>query len=967
MSSRLRFSVLGPVRAWQGDTKLNLGAPQQRAVLTMLLLAAGRQVTLDALINGLWEDDPPPTATGTVRTYVSRLRRGLEAGGGAEAGPIESAGTGYIIPANYGTLDLDVFQQMVADARTLKAGDPAERVQAAALLRDALRLAQGEPLADIPGPYASSQRVRITELLMGAAEERLALDIELGGHVAAAAELSTLLADHPMRERLSELLMLALYRSGRQIDALAVFEKARRMLAEGFGVDPGPALQEMQQRILRMDESLTNPPHPRSPQSGDAAPEGSFTMVPAPAPTTPAQLPADLPVFAGRSRELARLNELLDDNASPSAAVTITTIDGMAGMGKTALAVHWAHQVADRFPDGQLYVNLRGFDPSGSAMTAGEALRGFLEALGMAPQRIPDDLDAQASRYRSMLHGRRILVLLDNAHDAAQVRPLLPGAPGCLVIVTSRNRLFGLITTHGARSVTLKPLPMEEAQQTLAARLGTARLAAEPHALEEILDRCAGLPLALAVVAARVTAYEDLPLCDIASELRDAATRLDALSTSDTAADVRAVLSWSYRLLSEPAQRLFRLLSVHCGPDVSRNTVASLAGLPRAEVQSLLAELTSARLLTEHRPGRLALHDLTWVYATELSGAHDSLEDRHAALGRLLDYYLHTSHAAHLLLRPNFAAPKPSVARPEVIPEQLSNYQQAMGWFDAERQVLQAAVGHAAQHGFRGQAWQLALTLQRFYQRQGYWYDWAATMRSALRAALDADDLAGQAHIRRSLADACHLLGQDTEAVAELERARALSGCMSSTVEQAYLHSIFGAIFAHQGSHKEAVAHYRQAYDCYQAADHRTGQAEALKGIGGCYGQQGRYGKATSLVFDAMTIYRELGDPNGEGDCWVRLGEFHHLLGEHEQALACYGRAVVVWRGLGNRAGEALTLVSLGDSALAAQDCGQAREAWEKALTMLTELGLPAADSVRRKLHRLREPETARLPDLAYR
>lgn len=964
----VKFSVLGPVRAWRGDVELNLGAPQQRAVLALLLLAQGRQVTLDGLINGLWGDDPPNAAVGTVRTYVSRLRRGLDAGGGSSsaAAIIESAGTGYVARVAPGALDLDLFERMTADARALEGGDLAEKTQAAALLRDALGLWQGEPLADIPGPYARWQRVRITELQLAVTEERLALDIDLGGHAAAAVELQTLLASYPVREQISELLMLALYRSGRQIDALAVFDNARRLLAEEFGVDPGPALQEMQRRILRTDESLIGSlQHVQPPQDGGAAPDGPLALPSAPTPepvstgpVVPAQLPADLPVFAGRRRELARLDTLLADAANSSAAV-IATVDGMAGMGKTALAVHWACQVAERFPDGQLYVNLRGFDPAGPAMTPGEALRRFLEALGVASQRIPDDLDAQASLYRSMLHGRRILVLLDNAYDMTQVRPLLPGSLGCLVIVTSRNRLLGLVSAHGARSVTLEALPVEEARETLAARLGAARFTAEPHALEEIIDRCSGLPLAIAVVAARAAVYDDFSLRDIASELRDEATRLDALSADDAAANVRAAFSWSYERLSEPARRLFRLLSVHCGPDVSRNAIASVAGLPKAEMQQLLAELTGARLLTEHRPGRFVSHDLTRVYAAELTAAHDTPGDRHAALGRLLDYYLRTSHAAHLLLRPSFEAPQPDAPRLGVAPEEPSDHRRAMAWFDAERQVLQAAVGHAAQHGFPRQAWQLALTLQQFYQRQGYWYEWAATMRAALAAALDAGDFAGQAHVRRSLAGACHLLGQDTQAIAELERAQELSSQEGHPVDQAYLHSIFGAIFAQQGSYDQAVAHYRQARARYQAADHGAGQADALTGIGACYGKQGRFGEATSLLHDALAIYGELEDPDGQGNCWLQLGEFHHLLGEHEQAMTCRRRALALMRGSANRAGEALALDSLGDSALAAGERDQAREAWQTALIALNELGLPGADSVRRKLHRLEAPGAA--------
>jgi DNA-binding SARP family transcriptional activator len=825
MSSDLKFAVLGPVRAWRGNAELGVGAPQQQAVLAMLLLANGRQVALDTVISGLWDDDPPLAATGTVRTYVSRLRHRLGSDGrGGTAGVIESAGAGYVLSAPAGALDLDVFTRLTKDAQRERASAPAGMGKAAALLHDALELGQGTPLAGVPGPYAESQRVRITELQLAATEERLALDIELGEHVAAAAELRSLLASQPTRERFSELLMLALYRSGRQTDALAVFDRVRRLLGEELGIDPGPGLREMHQRILEMDRGLIVPVRPpRIAETGPDAP------LPVPVPVVaPAQLPADLSAFVGRHRELARLSSLLDDGGQSSAAVEIAAIDGMAGIGKTALAVHWAHWAADRFPDGQLYADLRGFDPGGVAMSPEDALRGFLETLGVPPQRIPGDFGAQASLYRSMLNGRRILVLLDNVRDIEQVRPLLPGSPGCVVLITSRNRLPGLIAAHGAHAVSLDTLPADEARQAMAVRLGSARLAAEPDALDEIIDRCGGLPLAMAVVAARATVYQDLSLAEIASELRDARTRLDALSADGAAADVRAVFSWSYRLLSVPARRLFRMLSVHGGPELSSNAAASLAGLPRAEIQPLLAELTGARLLTEHRPGRFTSHDLTRVYAAELSATEDAEDDRRDALGLLLDYYLHTAYRAHLLLQPTFAAPDPGAAQPGVTSDELSGYQQAMGWFAAEREALQAAVRHAGQSKFYAQAWLLALTLQH-----------------------------------------------------------------------------------------------------------------------------------------AMTIYRELGDLNGESGCWVRLGEFHHLLGEHEQALSCHRRAVALWRGLGNRADEAVTLISLGDSALAAGKPAQAREAWESAVTILTELGLPAASSVCRKLASLAERWDRRAPVLA--
>jgi DNA-binding SARP family transcriptional activator len=688
--TEVKFSVLGPVRAWREDTELNLGAPQQRALLAVLLLAAGRQVTLEAIINGLWEDDPPPTAVGTVRTYVSRLRRFLQPGGPERGtGLIRSEGTGYVVPVEARVLDLERFDRMTKDARTLISRGSQFNAQAATLLRDALKLRQGEPLADIPGPYASLQRVRINELQLAAAEERLALDIELGGHGSAVAELQSLLVAYPMRERLSELLMLALYRAGRQIDALAVYESTRRLLGDEFGIDPGPALREMQQRILQTDETLLpkeQPPHIA--ESIPDVPQDPPTVASGVGPAAmPAQLPGDLPVFAGRRRELGRLDSLLAETSVPRVGVMITAIDGLAGVGKTTLAVRWAREIASQYPDGQLYADLRGFGPDEAAASPSEVLSGFLEALGVDPALIPEDAQARAGLYRSMLRGRQVLVLLDNARDVEQVRPLLPASPGSLVIVTSRNRLLSLVTAYGARAVTLEPLPRHEAEALLSARIGEMRLAAEPQALDGIIDRCAGLPLALAVVAARAVIYEDLPLSEIARELRDSRTSLDALSTDDAAADMRTVLSWSYRLLSEPARRLFRLLSVHSGPDISRGAAASLAGLTKAEAQPLIAELTGARLLSEHRPGRLSSHELTQVYAAELGTSYDTPADRREALARMLDYYLHMSYGAHVRLRPHFVAPEPDVDRPGVTLEEFSGHQQATAWFDAEWQA----------------------------------------------------------------------------------------------------------------------------------------------------------------------------------------------------------------------------------------------------------------------------------------
>ncbi|MGW0579093.1 AfsR/SARP family transcriptional regulator, partial [Streptomyces sp. NPDC002920] len=428
----------------------------------------------------------------------------------------------------------------------------------------------------------------------------------------------------------------------------------------------------------------------------------------------PAQLPADLATFAGRRAELARVVAL---SAADAPGMRIAVVSGMGGIGKTTLAVRWAHRIAHRFPDGQLYVNLRGFDPGGTATDPGEALRGFLEGLGVPPQRMPAGTDAQTGLYRSLLARRRVLILLDNARSAEQVRPLLPGSPGCMVVVTSRDRLLGLVTAEAAHPVALDRLPPAEARESLVRRLGAERVSAEPAAVEEIVARCAGLPLALAVVATRAATHPGFPLAAIAADLREARDSLDAFADSDPAGDVRAVLSCSYRALSPPAARLLRLLSLHPGPDVTVPAAAAVADGTPAAARRLLTELTGAHLLTEHAPGRFSCHDLLRTYAMELAAEHDGTAGREAAVRRTLDHYLHTAHTAARLYSPWFMASSLSEAAPGARPESFADDGQALRWYTAERRVLHALAASARERGHDGHVWRLAWALERFMDR----------------------------------------------------------------------------------------------------------------------------------------------------------------------------------------------------------------------------------------------------------
>jgi tetratricopeptide (TPR) repeat protein/transcriptional regulator with XRE-family HTH domain len=661
------------------------------------------------------------------------------------------------------------------------------------------------------------------------------------------------------------------------------------------------------------------------------------------------QLPADVSGFVGRAGELARLDALLDrDGRVP--AVVISAIAGTAGVGKTALAVHWAHRIADRFGDGQLYVNLRGFDPDGPPMAAAEAVRRFLDALNVPPQRIPADPDAQAALYRTLLAGKKMLVVLDNARDPAQIRPLLPGAPGCLVVVTSRHQLTGLVAGDGAHPLTLDLLTPTEAHDLLTRRVGPARIAAEPGAVEQLITACARLPLALAIVAARAATQPQLSLAALASDLHDQQSRLDALATGEPNTDVRAVFSWSYHALTDPAARLSRLLGLHPGPDLATGAAASMAGVPVDEVRPLLAELARAHLVNEHSPGRFAFHDLLRAYAAEQSRAHDSDAHRRAAVRRLLDHYLHTAHRAAVLLNPQRERIVLAGAAPGVTPENPADSRHAMTWFTGEHAVLLAAVDQSAAAGFDRHAWQLAWTLSDYFERRGHWQDWVSTHRTAAAAAERTADRVGLAHAHRGVGRAYVRLGRHREARAHLDRALDILREIGDLAGQARTHHHLAISFEREGRHIDAVGHAERALDLYRATGDRCGQARTLNGIGWHYALLGDYRQALACCGQAIVKLQEIGDRHAEAATWDSLGYAHHHLGHHTKAIDCYQHALDLNRGLSDRYNEATTLTHLGDTHHTTGNPDAAHDAWQQALTILDDLDHPDADHVRAKL-----------------
>ena len=680
---------------------------------------------------------------------------------------------------------------------------------------------------------------------------------------------------------------------------------------------------------------------------------GRAASAAAPPVVVPRQLPAPVRLFAGRRAELDLLTGLLGEAGARPEPVLIITIGGMAGVGKTALAVHWAHQVAHRFPDGQLYVNLRGFDPSGRPVAAAEAIRGMLDALGIPAGQIPTGQDAQAGLYRSLLAGKRMLVLLDNAREAGQIRPLLPGGPGCLVVVTSRNQLAGLATADGACPVRLGLLPEAEAHDLLTGRLGADRLAAEPAAAAQLIGLCTGLPLALAITAARATARPGPVLATLATELDDARHRLDGLETGDAEASVRAVFSWSVQGLSLPAADLFAQLSLHPGPDITILAAASLAGRARPQARAALNELAAAHLITEHAAGRYTLHDLLRAYAAELAADRHDDSARRDIVARALDHYLHTAHAAALLLNPHRVwVPTLPAAPPGVTPEPLADSHEALAWFEAEHQVLLGCAALAAETGSDACAQILPWAMTEYLDRRGHWHQWAALERTALAAAIRLGDAAGQASACRALAIACLRLVNYRQARSYLAVCLRLHRQLGDRAGEALARITLSSVAERQGRYADALRHGQQALTLFRAVDDPAGQAHALNAVGWYHILLGHPQQGVTFCQQALGLYGQVGDRVGQARAWDSLGYAQHNLGRFDSATTCYQHALAIFRDLGELYHQADTLDRLGDTCAAAADLPTAREAWQQALCTLENLHHPDADQIRAKLHR---------------
>ncbi|WP_217546732.1 BTAD domain-containing putative transcriptional regulator [Streptomyces sp. GbtcB6] len=908
-AAALRFSVLGPVRAWRAEEPLNTGSPQQRALLAALLLREGRTATAAELIDALWGPEPPSQALAAVRTYASRLRKVLD------PGVLVSESGGYAVRGlGEGALDLAVAQDLAAEAEKAKSGGDLH--QAREVLGRALAQWNGEPLAGVPGPYAETQRVRLEELRLQLLESRLDMDLEQGCHAEAVSELTALTAAHPLRERLRELLMLALYRSGRQAEALAVYADTRRLLAEELGVDPRSGLRDLQQRILQADPALAEPSAPAA--------------EPAAVQVRPAQLPATVPDFTGRSAFVTELSEVLA--SAEGRVMAVSALAGIGGVGKTTLAVHVAHQARSAFPDGQLYVDLQGAGPR--AAEPETVLGSFLRALGTPDSSIPDSLEERSALYRSVLDGRRVLVLLDNAKDAAQVRPLLPGTEGCAALVTARVRMVDLA---GAHLVDLDVMSPDEALQLFTKIVGAERVAAEREAALDVVAACGFLPLAIRIAASRLAARRTWTVSVLAAKLADERRRLDELQAGDLA--VKATFELGYGQL-EPAQaRAFRLLGLADGPDISLAAAAAVLALPTEAAEDLLEALVDTSLLESAAPGRYRFHDLVRLYARACAERDEQPpSERESAMSRLLDFYLATAAEVYAIERPGDRTVEH--LEPTRYPGlSFTGHRAALDWLYSEADCLLACVRQSVRSGRRRAAIDLLWAAKDLAESGANAREYEVAATAARDAAQTQADQLAEGRARMALTNV-HIVGgrfdlADEEAAQATELAKKTRDPLPSGVTP----NDRGIIALYQGRHRDGEGHLNEAIANYRADGNRPGEASALCNMSRIQLATGRVADAVRLAGEGVAIYESLGHSLRGANARYALGLALTQSGQTDEALDCLEDALSVFRESRQRLWEGMTIFRMAEVHLSVHRPAQAATMAEQSLSLLRGIG----------------------------
>ncbi|MGM1062660.1 BTAD domain-containing putative transcriptional regulator [Saccharothrix sp. Mg75] len=947
----VELRLLGQVELLVDGSRVDLGHARRRCVLAALLADANEVVTTDQVVDRVWGEQPPHRARQLVSNYLSHLRQALVAADIAGAVTIERRGGGYVLLTDADQVDVHRFRGLVAQARTT-----AEASRALDLLGQARALWRGGALADLDTPWAVAVREGLELERFAADAERLDLALRLGRHAEVLPELTLRATTHPLDERVAAQLMLASYRGGRQAEALALYQDVRTRLADELGADPGPELRQLHHRILTADPTLSS--------ATVGATAGSCCPV-------PRQLPAPPRPFAGRAAELVHLDELSTDKPGehPSARagatprsrtatageVVIAAIGGVGGVGKTWLALHWAHRNAHRFPDGQLFVDLRGFSPGNRPLHPVAAVRGFLDAFGVEPDGIPTDLEAQAALYRSVIAGKRVLVVLDNAATTDQVLPLLPGTPTCTVLVTGRTTLSSLIDRYGARHLSLGVLTRDEARTLLARRLGEQRVDAEPGAIGELVELCGYHPLALAIAARHAVTRSRVPLAALAAELRDLG--LEAFDhETDPTASLPAVLSWSLRHLTDVQRAVFALLGIAPGPDFDLPAAASLTALPEARTRKVVRALENHSLLDQHPHGRYRMHDVVRAYAATTALSSLSEPVRRAALERVVDFYRHTAHTAENLLNPHRRPIRLDPPAHRTHPHPLPDQPAAMAWLDTHHPHLLAAQHTASAHHRHEAVWHLAWTLTTFHQWRGHHPDALAVWRAAADAATHLPDPAAPVVAHRLLGHTYAESGWHEQAVEHLHHALASAERHHDLAEQAHTHHELARAWEFQEDDRKALEHTHHALRLYRTLGHPVGEARELNTAGWYTARLGDYDTARDHCRAALVLCRLHHHRDGEAATQDSLGYIAHRTGQHRQAVRHYRQALDLYRALGNNAEAARTLDNLGHPHVALGQRARARAAWRQAQELYRQQGRNAdAQCVQGRLDSLGE------------
>lgn len=993
--------MLGPVRAFRDDVELPLGGPQQRAFVAALLAAGGRGLPMDRIVAALWGDEAPARAVGTVRTYASRLRQVLERDR-TRPEILRSDGDGYALDVPDDAVDARVFEACVARAEAEEC--PEIRRD---LLDEALRAFAGAPLTGVPGPDADAWRTRLAERRLDVLLTRLDLDLALGRHAAAVAELGLLAGENPLDERVHERLMTALYRCGRQAEALAAYGEARRVLAAELGVRPGPELTDLHQRILRNDPSLDAPDHNAGPLPVPGPqPEPERSVLP-----KPAALPADLPDFSGRTALAADLVRALTEPADRRAAPPVVCLSGVGGVGKTALAVHVGHAVRDAYPDGQLYVDLQGVGDR--PLDPRVVLAGFLRALGVREEAMPDGEAERSALLRSRLADRRVLILLDNARDAAQLRPLLPGERGCAVLVTGRARQAGL---SGARHVDLDVLDPVEAIELFGRIAGPERVTAERAAVVDVVGLCGLLPLAVRIVAARLAARPSWTVGTLAARLADGRRRLAELRIGSLA--VEATFRLGYDQLDPAQARAFRLLALPEANGLPAEAAAAALGEDDVlAVEDVLESLVDLGLLDSPAPGRYRYHDLLWLFARQTAERTDPASERAAVPVRLLTYLLTVQRSVTGLVRPGLFA----FGGADTVP----GFGAATGLGADTGPAFGAGsargVGAGDVPGFgsaaRARDWTFdhldtMLSVVRQTARAGTAAATAADLLFALDPLLEEGYRWSEVEpAARALADAGrgpyaegrarYVLGRvavHTSRLDEAERAAAraaeLAELVGDTALRVASHDLLAHVAFYRLRPREAAAHLERALTLGREVGDRAGEMERLASLAYTHVELDEPDRAIDWAEDARALARELGYGAGEAYalytlgmaldragrldeavaryddalaiCWsqglraresyvlLRLAETQLRRDRPEEALGTAGKSLAIGREIGEEFQVGRARVALGRAHAALGDTAAARACWTDALAIFTRLGVAETEEARGLLNALR-------------